>query len=139
MKDYNQFHDGYLEGLWIDGTTVHVYLCTLEKQGFTAVAQGVVALAATGFRAGNLIFEVLLHSPEEVALCDIAEVYNLPNGSAGELQTKRELEKARQEGLTLLEINPSYGASCLILAHSVELLGRNEWLSRYLMRASRAG
>jgi len=133
MKDYSQFHDGYLEGLWIDGTTVHVYLSTSEKERFTAVAEGVVALAASGFRAGNLIFEVVTRHNEEIALPDIAEVYYLREDPAGEREGTRLLGEARQEGLTLLEINPSYGATCMVLARSVDLLERNEWLARYAM------
>lgn len=137
MKNYSQFHDGYLEGVWIDGTTVHVHLSTLEKERFTAVAEGVTALAANGFRAGNLIFEVVTRDHEEIVFRDIAEVYYLREGPEGESQGARLLDKARQEGLTLLEINPSYGATCLVLAHSVDLLERNEWLARYLMGAAK--
>jgi len=134
MKTYSQFHDGDLEGLWIDGTTVHVYLRTLEKERFTAVAEGVVALGASGFRAGNLIFEVVTRDRDEIDFRDIAELYDLRDGPAGEGQGMQLLGKARQEGLTLLAIDPSYGATCLVLARSVDLLDRNEWLARYLMR-----
>jgi hypothetical protein len=128
MKNYSQFHDGNLEGLWIDDTVVHVYLRTLEKERFVAVAEGVVALAASGFRAGNLIFEVVTRDHEEIASSDIAELYDLQEGSAGETQGAQLLEKARHEGLILLEINPSYGATCIVMAHSVDLIARNDWL-----------
>lgn len=47
------------------------------------------------------------------------------------------LAKAQQEGLTLLQINPSYGGTCLVLARSVDLLERNEWLARYLVSAAK--
>ena len=136
MKNYGQFHDGYLEGLWIYDTIVHVFLRTLGKERFTAVAEGVVALGASGFRAGNLILQVALRGNDEIVFRDIAELYDLQDGSAGEDQGMRLLGKARQEGLTLLAIDPSYGATCLVLAHSVDLLERNEWLTRYLMGAA---
>jgi hypothetical protein len=126
MTTHGQFHDGYLEGLWIDGTTVHVYLCTLEKERFTAVADGVVALGATGFRAGNIILDVATRDREEIVFRDIAELYDLQDGPAGERQGMKLLGKAQQDGLTLLAINPSYGATCLVLAHSVDLLERND-------------
>jgi hypothetical protein len=80
MKNYSQFHDGNLEGLWIDETVVHVYLRTLEKERFVAVAEGVVALAASGFRAGNLIFEVVTRNHEEITFSDIADLYDLQEG-----------------------------------------------------------
>src|SRR5258708_1233543 len=108
MKNYSQFHDGSLEGLWIDGTTVHVYLSTLNKERFTAVADGVVALAASGFRKGNLIFEVVTRHHEEIVFRDIADLYDLQDGPAGQSQGMQLLGKAQQEGLVLLEINPSY-------------------------------
>jgi hypothetical protein len=131
MKNHDQFHDGVLEGLWIDGAIVHVFLSTLKKERFTAVAEGVVALAANGFRAGNIIFEVLTRGHEEIVIRDIAELYDLQDGPLGEGQGIQLLGKAQREGLTLLEINPSYGGTCLVLAHSIYLLERNEWLVRY--------
>jgi|HubBroStandDraft_6_1064221.scaffolds.fasta_scaffold111759_1 hypothetical protein len=132
MKRYSQFHDGYFEGLWIDGTTVHVYLSTLEKERFIAVAEGTVALAAGGFRLGNLVFDVVTRDRDEIVLRDIEELYSLQDGPAGEAQGDRLLSKARQEGMTLLETTSSYGATCMVLANSVGLLKRNEWLARYL-------
>ena len=137
MKNYSQFHDGDLEGIWIDGTTVHMYLNTLKKERFTAVAKGVVAVVASGFRAGNIIFEVVTRDHEDIVLRDIAELYDLRDDPAGEAQGRQLLGKARQEGLTLLEINPSYGGTCLVLSHSVDFLERNEWLTRYLMSAAK--
>jgi hypothetical protein len=133
MKNHDQFHDGVLEGLWIDGTIVHVFLSSLKKERFTAVAEGVVALSANGFRAGNIIFEVLTRGHEEIVSSDIVELYDLQDGPQGEGQGMKLLEKAQQEGLTLLEINPSYGGTCLVLAHSINLLERNEWLAQYPM------
>jgi hypothetical protein len=72
MRKYAQFHDGFLEGFWIDGTTVHVYLNTLEKERFTAV--GVAAMDANGFRAGNVIFDVVVRDRDEIVLGDIAQL-----------------------------------------------------------------
>jgi hypothetical protein len=132
MKNYSQFHDGVFEGLWIDGATVHVYVSTLKKERFTAVAGGVVALAASDFRAGNLIFEVVTRDHDEIVFDDVVALYQLQGGPADESKGAQLLEKAQQAGLTLLELNPSYGATCLVLAHTVDLLERNEWLARYI-------
>lgn len=132
MSDYGQFHDGHFEGLWIDDTTVHVYLRTVEKKRFTVVAEGVVALGAGWLREGNIILNAAIRRANEILFHDVAEVFELENDSAGETQTTRELEKAQQKGLILLRVNPSYGATCLVLAQSVELLERKEWLARYI-------
>ena len=103
----------------------------MKKERFTAVAEGVIALAADGFRAGNIVFEVLTHGHEEIAIPDIAELYDLQDGLSGEGQAIQLLGKAQREELTLLEINPSYGGTCRVLARSIYLLDRNEWLARY--------
>jgi len=44
MTTYEQFHDGYLEGLFIDGETVHQFMRTDDDQRFVAVAKGITAL-----------------------------------------------------------------------------------------------
>jgi hypothetical protein len=137
MKNYDQFHDGSLDGLLIDQASVQVFLSTEEKQAFVVVADGVVALAADGFKAGNIIFEVLVRQDEELTLQDVTEVYGLPAGVSGEDQAQKLLEKARGQNLIILEINPSYGATCLVLAKSVDLLHRQEWTDRYLSSAVR--
>ncbi len=122
MRGYEQFHDGYFEGLRIEDQTVHVYLRTMEKERFAAVANGVVALDANGFRAGNIVLSVSIRNNEEIVLADIQELYDLRDGPAGDDQGKNLLAKARQEKLTLLEVVPSYGASCLVLAKSVDFV-----------------
>lgn len=132
MRNYSEFHDGFLEGFWIDGATVHVYLSTDRKERFTAVADGVVALSASGFRAGNIVFDVLTRDHQEIAFQDIAELYDLKAGAAGKSQGAKLLEEARQQRLTALEINSSYGGVCLVLARSVDVLRRDEWAQRYL-------
>src|SRR5438128_1511233 len=86
MKNYNQFHDGALEGLWIDDSTVHVHVCTLQNVPFTVVAEAVVALSAGGLRTKNLIFEVVTREQDELTLADIGEVYDLKEGPSGETQ-----------------------------------------------------
>jgi len=126
MKKYAQFHDGFFEGFWIDGTTVHVYLSTLEKERFTAVADGVAALDASGSRAGNIIFDVVVRDYDEVTSRDIEALFDLGEGPAGEDQRMRQLDKAKRGKLSLLEIGPSYGGAFMVLAQSVNLLERTE-------------
>ena len=96
------------------------------------MAEGVVALDANGFRAGNVVFDAIVRDHEEIVFRDITQLYDLREGPAGESQGMRLLDRARQEGLTLLEVSPSYGGTCMVLAHSVDLLERTQWLARYL-------
>ena len=129
MKSYNEFHDGWFEGLWIDGRRAHIYLSTNAKERYTVVAEKVVGLSADGIKTGNIILDVLVRTHEELDEHDVAALPELqmidPSKSSLPLQS------ARQQRLSILEINPSYGGSCLVLAHSFELLSRMEWLKRY--------
>jgi hypothetical protein len=132
MKNYGEFHDGSFEGVWIDGKTAHVFLATEGREQFTVVAEGVAALAVDGIKAGNVLFEVLERGPEEVLSQDIQTLYALQEGSAGETQCANLLKKARLQGWRILEINPSYGASCLVLASSLDVVRREDWLEKYV-------
>ena len=96
---------------------------------------GVAAVDAGTFKEGNIIFDVLIYGCDELTLEQMIAVhgpmseYGLPD------QAQRWLTKARQEGLNLLEINPSYGAACLVLAHTIDLRHREEWLGRQMRSA----
>jgi hypothetical protein len=131
MKKYSEFHDGWFEGLWINDEAAHVFLSTEGRERFVVVAETVEALYADGIRAGNIILDVLLRDAAEVLLSDIQTLYQLPTGPVGETQGADLLEKARRGEGRLLEINPSYGASCLLLAGSIEIVPQGEWLKKY--------
>jgi len=119
MQKYGQFHDGFFEGFWIDGSRVHIYLSTSRKERFTALAEGVAALSAEGFRAGNIIFDVVTRDHDEITAEDICSLYDVAEGSVGEKQRLQLLDRARKESFVLLGISPSYGAGCLVLARSI--------------------
>jgi hypothetical protein len=136
MNDYDNSHDGDLEGVWVDQSTAYVFLSTVMKERFAVVADGVVALTVTNFKQGNLIFEVSVRGHEELTMDDIAALYGLREGKDGEEQAAKLQVKARQERLSILEIIPSYGATCLLLAHSIKIIDQNEWSARYLSRAT---
>jgi hypothetical protein len=128
MKNYDQFHDGWLDGLLINQKSVQVFLSTEERAPFVVVADGVVALAADGFKAGNIVFEVVTRQKEELTLQDITRAYALAEGATD--QGDKLLVKALEQNLIVLEINPSHGASCILLAESVDLIRRGESLDR---------
>jgi len=120
MEKFDQLHDGYLDGLLIQGVTVHVFLSTADRREFVLEVPGVVSLKVDGFRQGNIIFDVLIRKGDDITLHDIVKVFEFKD----EARALRKLEEARRMNLIVLEINPSYGASCIILAESVELLPR---------------
>jgi hypothetical protein len=131
MRKFSEFHDGWFEGLWIDGKTVHIFLATEGRERFVFVANEVSELFAENVMCGNIIFEVLLRETEEVNLQDIHALYKLKAGPSDEKQSDILLEKARLQNRKILEIHPSYGASCFILASSFKVFGREDWLKRY--------
>ena len=137
MTNYDQFHDGWLDGLLIEHASVQVFVSTEEKQSYVIAASGVVALSADGFKAGNIIFEVLTKQQDDLTLQDITESYGLSAEINDREQAQKLLGKARERGLTVLQINPSYGATCILLAESIDLLPRHEWAERNLVAATR--
>jgi hypothetical protein len=128
MKTYSEFHDGNLEGLRTDKDTkiVQVYLSTDEKVRTTAVLSGVLKLKAEGFREGNIILDVSTRDSDEITLADIAELYNLDSTHEPNSWEHKLMDKIREERLKILEVNPSYGAQCLILAQTIEFVSGKE-------------
>ena len=122
MRKFDQFHDEYLRGLLIESTTVHVFLSTEDGKKFDIEVRGVLSLKLDGFREGNIIYEVLVREPEEITLQDMMNFYEFRDAA----NAIKKLEETRKKDLVILEINPSYGATCIILAASVELLPRHE-------------
>ena len=136
MKKLGDFHDGCLEGFWVDDPVVHIFLKigyekTDGNERFAIVADGVAALGASDFRKGHIILDVQTKTHEELTSEDMRLLYDVREGEAGETQCHKQLEKAREQKLMALEITPSYGASFIILAKSLELLDRREWSDRY--------
>jgi hypothetical protein len=122
VKTLNQFHDGFLDGLLIQGTAVRVFLSTEDRQEFVLEVRGVLYLKVDEFREGNIIFDVLERDGDDLTFQDMMDFF----GFKDEARARRELDEARGKNLIVLEINPSYGATCIILAESVELLPRND-------------
>lgn len=118
MKILERFHDGSLDGLLISGTTVRVFLSANDGEEFILEVRGVLSLKADGFRQGNIIFEVLERDGDNLTLGDMIHFFDFND----EADAQGKLESTRGRNLVVLEINPSYGASCTILAESVELL-----------------
>jgi uncharacterized protein YcaQ len=86
ISRYDQFHDGYLDGFWIEADRIHVFLRTEDGASFVAVADKVLALSAEEFRAGNIILDLLVRSASEITSQDIARLYRLRPGDVGEKQ-----------------------------------------------------
>ena len=97
------------------------------------VAEGLAGLYVDDLKTGNIIFEVVTKANDEWSEDDVAALPELQ--MIDKSKTSVRLVRAREQKLSLLEINPSYGGSCLVLAQSFDLLTRKEWLERHLLAA----
>jgi hypothetical protein len=119
MMNIPNFHDGHFDGLWIgDSKVVHLFLRTQDKKRFTLVLQGVHSLILSEIKEGNIIFDLVFRPARELTTADIAELYGVGADAA---QAANLLTIASEQGLQLLEVNPSYGAHGLLLFETFEL------------------
>ena len=114
MSTFPNFHDGFFDGLWTsENKSVHLFLRTSNGERTTIVLNEVERLNTSNFMAGNIILDVLLVEPEKLTIAHIEQLYQLQPIQAELAQQL--LGKAQQRGLLALEINPSYGAECVVL------------------------
>jgi hypothetical protein len=127
--NYSEFHDGFFDGFLIEEKSVSIFLSTYKREQFVIELSEVSVFTASDIKAGNIIFEVLTRSGAQLTLEDMVALDG-PFQTTSQDHAERRLAQASKDESTLLEINPSYGATCLALAHSVKLYPRSEWITR---------
>ena len=130
MRSFSEFHDGFLDGLLVRNASAYLFLRTTNEEEFVLRMSGVLSLKADGFRQGNIIFDVLVRSGDELTAVDMVDLF----GFKDEAQAAKKLEESRQNGQLIIEVNPSYGAECFILAQSVDLVSRDAWAEGLVSR-----
>ena len=133
MIGYTEFHDGQLEGLWLNRDILHVFLSTEQNTHFVLLLRDVVALTAGTFSKQNIIFEVQVKDHQEVTLQDVRDVYEIQTVQGNEDREANLLGKIHTEKLVYLLIDPSCGANCLALGRSAELVPRHQWKEHFLL------
>lgn len=136
MVDYSIFHDGSFDGIWLDGKSAHIFLATPDHESHVIVASGVTLLKADDVRQGNIIFDVLPRSAAELSPDDLDVFLHDSDDPKRQEGATALLETARANGLSFLQITPSYGAICSVMAKTFELIRRQNWLSRYKLQSS---
>jgi len=102
-------HDGSFDGLWLSADKrARFFVRTVAGERSTIILTDVEALNICGLRAGNIILDLVLIAPEKLTVKDIEQAYDLKSGEAE--KASQLLRKAQEQGLSGLEINPSYGA-----------------------------
>ena len=107
------FHDGFFDGFRLDSNkSLQIFLRTVNKVPHTLLLEGVQALAISGVKEGNIIFDLVFRDAQQATPSDIAELYEV---SLDTEQVKNLLRSVQAKKLQILELNPSYGAQGLIL------------------------
>ena len=118
MTTLPDLHDGFFDGLWLSADKrARFFVRTVAGERSTIILTDVEALNICGVRAGNIIFDLALIAPDKLAAKDIEQAYALKGGE-GE-KASQLLRKAQQQGLSGLEINPSYGAEGTALFRAI--------------------
>jgi hypothetical protein len=114
-------HDGFFDGLWrSEDKQIRLFLRTDAGLCSTIVLRDVERLNVSNFREGNIVFDVSLVEPSMVTAEHIEQLYGCqPNDAA---LVHRFLTSVKQKGLSVLEVNPSYGAECVALFKTLEIL-----------------
>ena len=116
--NFPNFHDGFFDGFRVAEKTAQLFLRTADQKLFTLVLQGVRALKLSGAREGNIILDLVIRDGDQMTLIDMQEVYGLAPDAP---QADKSLKESREQGLQLLELNPSYGAEGLVLFETFEV------------------
>jgi hypothetical protein len=116
------FHDGYLEGLFVSSTQAKVFLRTAAGQRYTLILQEVERLYAENFRQGNIIFDVEFFQPEQLTQDAVFEVYGYSEQHQKNFLMEQWIRGAKERCLQAVEISTSYGCSALVLFKDYELL-----------------
>lgn len=119
MTSLPNLHDGFFDGVCLSADKrAHFFVRTADGERSTIRLTDVEALNICRLRAGNIIFDIVLISPEALTLEHIEQVYDLKRDDTE--MARQLLRKARQQGLSALEINPSYGAEGTVLFRTVD-------------------
>jgi hypothetical protein len=122
---HSKFHDGFVDGLLIHKQQVFIFIRTEGNEAFALVADDVTRMRVDRLLDGNIIFDIVIRQGHELTRNDM-DVYGFASDSDGEKLATDKLEQLRMENRVALEINPSYGCECFLIAQAVTLIPRSE-------------
>jgi hypothetical protein len=126
MNAYDsKFHDGFVDGVLIREAQVIIFIRTNDNEAFALVADDVTTMRVDSLLHGNIIFDIVMRQGQELTRSDM-EVYGFAASPDGEKLANDKLEWLRIENRVALEINPSYGCECFLIAQAVTLIPRSE-------------
>ena len=114
-------HDGSFDGVWVsDKKCACLFVRTENGEPFTILLTNVARLNIRNLRQGNIIFDVVLITPDALSIEQVNETYDL--GHEREEMSRRLLEKAQQQGLCALVMSTSYGAEGTVLFQAAKVV-----------------
>jgi hypothetical protein len=132
MSDYqtmnaydSKFHDGFVDGFLIREPQVIVFIRTYGNEAFALVADDVMRMRVDALLQGNIIFDIVMRQGEELTRSDV-DIFGFAANRDGEKLANDKLERLRIEKRVALEINPSYGCECFLIAQAITLIPRSE-------------
>jgi hypothetical protein len=126
MNAYDsKFHDGFVDGFLIRERQVIIFIRTDDNEAFALVADDVTRMRVDSLLQGNIIFDIVMRQGEELTRSDM-DVFGFAASLDGEALANDKLERLRTENRVALEINPSYGCECFLIAQAVILIPRSE-------------
>jgi hypothetical protein len=118
----SDFHDGFVDGIFVSGTTARIFLRTEGGRGFTLVLRGVDALSVNDFRKGNIVFEVNVVDLDQIDKDFVFGLYGYSEQSKQNFVLTEWVENAKKRDLKAIEIIPSYGSAVSVLTEDYELI-----------------
>lgn len=126
MSAYDsKFHDGFVDGFLIREPQVIIFIRTDDNEAFALVADGVTRMRVDSLLQGNIIFDIVVRRGQDLNRNDV-DIYGFAASADGEKRANDMLQQLRTEDRVALEINPSYGCECFLIAQSVTLIPRSE-------------
>ena len=105
-----------------------IFIRTEGNEAFALIADNVTRMRVDSLLQGNIIFDIVMRQGQELTRGDV-DVYGFAADSSGEKLATDTLERLRMENRIALEINPSYGCECFLIAQAVTLIPRSELIN----------
>jgi hypothetical protein len=116
------FHDGFVDGILVRGSSAHVLLRTVTEQRHTLQLNEVNTLRANNFRQGNIILEVNLLSVSQLDHSFVFQAYDHNDHSKQEFVLEDWKRNAIEKRFVAIAITASYGCELLAVFRSHNLI-----------------
>jgi hypothetical protein len=108
MVTLPDFHDGFVDGMLVRGSSALILLRTATERRYTLQLNEVDTLRANDFRQGNIIFELNLLSVSQLDRSFVFEAYDYNDQLKQQFVLEAWKRKADEKRLEALEITASY-------------------------------